>query len=169
MICLNSALIRLLALKHLFHSKVLAVVVLIMNSVLIRSLAEADDGRNNCSGAVFVSSGHVIEIFSFWWQWWCLGGDQGQAPGAMSQVSPPYSPPYPDVASGLLWLLANDEWEIFTNLEKLIRPPSRSWGINSKHSISTTKIIWLSRVVIISWLFIFDYAPIECFWNFTLA
>ena len=65
MICLNSALIMLLVLKHLFHSKVRAVVVFIINSVLIRSLAEADDGRNNCSGAAFVSSGHVIEICSW--------------------------------------------------------------------------------------------------------
>ena len=63
-ICLNSALIMLLVPKHLFHSKVLAVVVFIIN-VLIRSLAEADDGRNNCSGAAFVSSGHVIEICSW--------------------------------------------------------------------------------------------------------
>ena len=165
MICLNSALIRLLALKHLFHSKVLAVVVLIMNSVLIRSLAEADDGRNNCSG------GCICQLGSCYWDFLLLVTMMmfGRWPGPGSRCHEPGKPPYPDVASGLLWLLANDEWEIFTNLEKLIRPPSRSWGINSKHSISTTKIIWLSRVVIISWLFIFDYAPIECFWNFTLA
>ena len=70
----------------------------------------------------------------------------------MSQVDPLLLPPLVR-GSGMLWLLANDEWEIF-KIGKLIWPPSRSSGINRKHSILTTKIIWLSRVVTISWLYL---------------
>ena len=90
MICLNSALIRLLALKHLFHSKVLAVVVLIMNSVLIRSLAEADDGRNNCS------SGCICQLGSCYWDFLLLVTMTmfGRWPGPGSRCHEPGKPPY---------------------------------------------------------------------------